>query len=70
MASLVTVVEVSCPRHGPKAGLFLKGVLTPIPFVIEQEKVERAQPLCFECRDVGIRRNCRVIMEPVGEVGA
>lgn len=67
---LVRVVEVSCPRHGPKSGLFFRGQMAPIPFVIEQRTVERAQPLCFECRDAGVRRNCTVVMEPVGEVGA
>lgn len=66
--NLVRVVEVSCPRHGPKVGLFIKGVLTPFPFVIEQRRLEASKPLCFECKDMGIRRNCTVIMEPVGAV--
>ena len=70
MSTLVRIVEVRCPRHGPKTGLFLNGVAYDIPFVISQQTVESTQPRCFECKAVGIRRNCTVIMEPLGVVGA
>lgn len=64
--SLVRIVDVSCPRHGPKSGLWMSGQMVPFPIVIEQRYVESTQPLCFECKAVGVRRNCTVIMEPVG----
>lgn len=67
---LVKVVAVTCPRHGDKAGLWQRGELVPFPLIMDQRAVERAQPLCFECKANGVRRNCTVVMEPLGEIGA
>lgn len=67
--TLVRVVAVTCPRHGPKSGLFVQGQQYDIPFVISQQTIERTQPRCFECKAVGVRRNCTVVMEQVGVAG-
>ena len=66
---LVNVIEVRCPRHGPKEGLFLKGQLYNFPIPMMLKTIERTTPLCFECKSVGVRRRCTVIMEPLGAIG-
>jgi hypothetical protein len=67
MPEIVRVLEVSCPKHGPKIGLMQGGVIVDIPFLASQRDIERAEPLCFECKEMGIRRKLTVFMEPAGE---
>lgn len=64
---LVIVKQVSCPRHGPKTAYMLpNGTTAAMPFVARQRDIESHTPLCFECKAVGIRRRCVVVMDDAG----